>query len=69
MEAPGFITLLYIMYTLPSELGIKELPWGNKIMAGCFVCHPPPFPKYTKILTMDYRSSTTSTAHSSPRSS
>jgi hypothetical protein len=25
------------MYTLPGELGIKELPWGNWTMAGCFV--------------------------------
>jgi len=38
MEAPGFITLLYIMYNLPKELGIAQLPWGNWIMAGCFVC-------------------------------
>ncbi|KAF2278087.1 3-oxo-5-alpha-steroid 4-dehydrogenase-like protein [Westerdykella ornata] len=39
MEAPGFITLVYIMFTLPGELGIRELPWGNWIMAGCFVLH------------------------------
>lgn len=39
MECPGFMLLLYIMFTLPEELGIEELPWGNKIMAGCFVVH------------------------------
>jgi 3-oxo-5-alpha-steroid 4-dehydrogenase 1 len=37
MESAGFITLLYIMYALPKELGIGELPWGNWTMAGCFV--------------------------------
>lgn len=39
MESAGFITLLYIMYALPKELDIKELPWGNWTMAGCFVIH------------------------------
>jgi 3-oxo-5-alpha-steroid 4-dehydrogenase 1 len=37
MESAGFIILLYMMNTLPKELGIKELPWGNWTMAGCFV--------------------------------
>lgn len=37
MESVGFVTLLYIMFTLPRELGIDELPWGNWTMAGCFV--------------------------------
>lgn len=38
MEIPGFLTLLYIMWTLPEELGITEpLPWGNWTMAGMFV--------------------------------
>jgi 3-oxo-5-alpha-steroid 4-dehydrogenase 1 len=37
MESPGFLVLLYIMYALPKELGISELPWGNWTMAGCFV--------------------------------
>jgi hypothetical protein len=37
MESAGFITLLYIMYALPKELGIAELSWGNWTMAGCFV--------------------------------
>ena len=40
MEAPGFIILLYIMFTLPTELGIAELPWGNWAMAGMFVSFP-----------------------------
>ncbi|KAF2002757.1 3-oxo-5-alpha-steroid 4-dehydrogenase [Amniculicola lignicola CBS 123094] len=39
MESVGFMTLLYIMFTLPKELGIKELPWWNWAMAGCFVIH------------------------------
>lgn len=38
MEAPGFITLLYIMYALPKELDISALPWGNWTMAALFVC-------------------------------
>jgi hypothetical protein len=37
MESAGFVVLLYIMYALPRELGIGELPWGNWTMAGCFV--------------------------------
>ncbi|KAI9787777.1 MAG: hypothetical protein M1835_002638 [Candelina submexicana] len=36
MEAPGFITLLYIMNTLPKELGIASLPRENWVMAGLF---------------------------------
>lgn len=36
-ESAGFITLLYIMNTLPAELGLQSLPWGNWTMAGCFV--------------------------------
>jgi len=39
MESAGFITLLYIMYSLPKELGLEELPLGNWTMAGCFVFH------------------------------
>ena len=38
MEAPGFITLLYIMYSLPKQEGIENLPMENWVMAGCFVC-------------------------------
>ncbi|KAL9126964.1 MAG: hypothetical protein Q9217_004070 [Psora testacea] len=39
MEAPGFITLLYIMYSLPKTEGIEELPWANWVMAGMFIAH------------------------------
>lgn len=38
MESAGFMVLLYIMYALPKELGISELPIGNWTMAGTFVC-------------------------------
>ncbi len=38
MEAPGFMTLLYIMFTLPAQNGIERLPMANWIMAGLFVC-------------------------------
>jgi 3-oxo-5-alpha-steroid 4-dehydrogenase 1 len=37
MEAPGFMTLLYHMRTLPAQVGIEELPWQNKVLAGLFV--------------------------------
>ena len=37
MEAPGFITLLYIMNTLSDKMGIEDLPWQNKVLAGLFV--------------------------------
>ena len=37
MEAPGFITVLYIMYSLPKQEGIEHLPLANWIMAGMFV--------------------------------
>jgi hypothetical protein len=40
MESAGFVVLLYIMYALPRELGIGELPWGNWTLAGCFVSSP-----------------------------
>ena len=39
MEIPGLMTLLYIMFTLPKEVGLKELPWTNWIMAGMFTIH------------------------------
>ena len=42
MEAPGFINLLYIMFTLPKQNGIESLPLGNWIMAGLFVWHSLP---------------------------
>ncbi|KAG7285404.1 hypothetical protein NEMBOFW57_010031 [Staphylotrichum longicolle] len=39
MEAPGFLTLLYHMRTLPSQAGVEDLPWQNKVLAGLFVIH------------------------------
>lgn len=39
MESVGFTSLLYIMFTLPHELGLGPLPWGNWVMSGCFVVH------------------------------
>ncbi|EON68891.1 hypothetical protein W97_08149 [Coniosporium apollinis CBS 100218] len=39
MEAPGFLTLLYIMWSLPQELGLERLPWENWIMAALFTTH------------------------------
>jgi 3-oxo-5-alpha-steroid 4-dehydrogenase 1 len=39
MECPGFLTLLYIMSTLPAQHGITDLPWQNKVLAGLFVLH------------------------------
>ena len=37
MEVIGPLSLLYIMFTLPKELGLGSLPWGNWVMASCFV--------------------------------
>lgn len=37
MEAPGFITLLYIMFTLPQKNGLDSLPGANWLMAALFV--------------------------------
>lgn len=39
MEAPGFLTLLYTMRTLPAQHAITDLPWQNKVLAGLFVIH------------------------------
>ncbi|KAJ0158026.1 Uncharacterized protein CTA2_12466 [Colletotrichum tanaceti] len=39
MEIPGVATLLYIMNTLPGQLGIHDLPWQNKVLAGLFTIH------------------------------
>ena len=39
MEAPGFLSLLYMMNTLPAQHGITDLPWQNKVLAGLFVIH------------------------------
>jgi len=37
MEVPGFLTLLYVMNTLPAG-GWAALPWENKAMGSLFVC-------------------------------
>jgi 3-oxo-5-alpha-steroid 4-dehydrogenase 1 len=37
MEVPGFMTLLYLMNTLPAELDLAELPWQNKLLGALFV--------------------------------
>lgn len=39
MECPGFLTVLYCMFTIPSQLGIGKLPWGNWTMAGLYTTH------------------------------
>jgi len=39
MEVPGFITLLYVMNTLPGQVGLSSLPWENKAMGALFVIH------------------------------
>ena len=37
MEAPGFMALLYIMFTLPMINGMEQVPTGNWLMAALFV--------------------------------
>lgn len=37
MEVPGFLTLLYVMNTLPGQVGLASLPWENKAMGALFV--------------------------------
>lgn len=39
MECPGFLTLLYMMNTLPAQHGITDLPWQNKVLAALYVIH------------------------------
>ncbi|RDA82754.1 hypothetical protein CP532_4551 [Ophiocordyceps camponoti-leonardi (nom. inval.)] len=39
MEVPGFLTLLYVLRTLPSMVGVEDLPWQNRVLAGLFVIH------------------------------
>lgn len=39
MEVPGFITVLYCMFTIPDQLGLDSLPWGNWTMAGIYTLH------------------------------
>ena len=37
MEAPGFMTLIYLMRTMPQMYGVTELPWQNLVLGGLFV--------------------------------
>jgi len=37
METPGLLTLLYVMKTLPAQVGMAQIPWENKVMAGLYV--------------------------------
>lgn len=37
MESPGFLTLLYILNTVPRQHGIVSLPWQNRLLGGLFV--------------------------------
>ncbi|EGR44612.1 uncharacterized protein TRIREDRAFT_82177 [Trichoderma reesei QM6a] len=39
MESPGFLTLLYVMKTLPQRAGVEDLPWQNRVLGGLFVIH------------------------------
>jgi 3-oxo-5-alpha-steroid 4-dehydrogenase 1 len=39
MECVGFITVLYCMFTIPDQLGLDSLPWGNWTMAGVYTIH------------------------------
>jgi 3-oxo-5-alpha-steroid 4-dehydrogenase 1 len=44
MEAPGFLIVLYIWFTLPKELGLTHpLPWESRTMVGMFVCRSSSF--------------------------
>jgi len=38
MEAPGFLVVLYMFVTVPREMGIQSLPWGNWVMVTFYVC-------------------------------
>lgn len=37
MELPGPLLVLYIMNSLPAQLGLSGLPWENKALAGMYV--------------------------------
>ncbi|KAL7926355.1 3-oxo-5-alpha-steroid 4-dehydrogenase domain-containing protein [Trichoderma austrokoningii] len=39
MECPGFLTLLYVMNTLPQKAGVDDLPFQNRVLGGLFVIH------------------------------
>ena len=43
MEVWGMLSLLYMIYTVPAQVGldgIGALPWENKVMAGMFARLP-----------------------------
>jgi 3-oxo-5-alpha-steroid 4-dehydrogenase 1 len=50
MEAPGFLTLLYIMNTLPAQVGLSELPWENKAMGALVVLPSTPKPDTQRLM-------------------
>lgn len=39
MEIPGVSILLYLTRALPPHLGIADLPWQNRVLAGLFAIH------------------------------
>ncbi|KAI9848207.1 MAG: hypothetical protein M1837_000881 [Sclerophora amabilis] len=39
MEIPGFIVLLYTMFTLPEKVGLSTLPWPNWVMGTLYTVH------------------------------
>ncbi|RDW91488.1 putative steroid 5 alpha-reductase [Coleophoma crateriformis] len=39
MEIPGPLSLIYIMLTVPSSIGLRGLPWENKVMGAFYVLH------------------------------
>jgi len=39
MEAPGVMTVLYLAYTLPEQVGIESLPVANKTMIAAYSVH------------------------------
>lgn len=39
MESPGFLSLLYCMWTIPKQEGIQSLPWANWTMAALYTIH------------------------------
>lgn len=40
MEVPGVLTLLYLMFALPAQNGLSNLPMANWLMAGLFASLP-----------------------------
>lgn len=55
MEVPGFLTVLYIMYTLPDEIGLVGLPWENTAMGGLFVRFFPSLLKFIWLIDAENR--------------